>query len=488
MDDPITLAHSLFKKECYSESLSVCKIILSKDPNHSEASYIASRISFQMENWKAATIFAEICLSTDPNHIKCRAISANCKTILGQTDEAIHDYILILKVAPNAPTMYGCLGDLLVRQNRLEDALSQFKNAHSIWPLDTKWHVKLSSAYKLMGNYDFAFSWLNKALAIKPDLPELIWHRSILKLLTGDLSGGFRDNESRRRAPKYSPADLKLSQWDGTSLKGKSIVLLAEQGWGDQIQFCRYADILDDCGAKVIFACSPNAQSLFRSLKGASQVVELKRHLPLPKADCYAPLLSLPHLTGIQAENIPNKTPYLEACPKLTVKWADKMANGGKLKVGIAWRDQIESEPDENFRNIPLSEFASILELEYARFFALPPSTVDDLVSAGIDPKAMETFEGRDSVAPFEDTMAVIQNLDLVISADCVFCHLAGAMGRPVWTLINKSPDWRWMLERNDVPWYPSMRLIRQKQLGDWTDVISRVKDQLTQMLTPFKD
>ena len=488
MDDPITLAHSLFKKECYSESLSVCKIILSKDPYHSEASYIASRISFQMENWKAATIFAEICLSTDPNHIKCRAISANCKTILGQTDEAIHDYILILKVAPNAPTMYGYLGDLLVKQNRLEDALSQFKNAHSIWPLDTKWHVKLSNAYKLMGNYDFAFSWLNKALAIKPDLPELIWHRSILKLLTGDLSGGFRDNESRRRAPKYSPADLKLSQWDGTSLKGKSIVLLAEQGWGDQIQFCRYADILDDCGAKVILAVSPNAQSLFRSLKGASQVVELKRHLPLPKADCYAPLLSLPHLTGIQAENIPNKTPYLEACPKLTVKWADKMANGGKLKVGIAWRDQIESEPDENFRNIPLSEFASILELEYARFFALPPSTVDDLVSAGIDPKAMETFEGRDSVAPFEDTMAVIQNLDLVISADCVFCHLAGAMGRPVWTLINKSPNWRWMLERNDVPWYPSMRLIRQKQLGDWTDVISRVKDQLTQMLTPFKD
>ena len=488
MDDPITLAHSLFKKECYSESLSVCKIILSKDPYHSEASYIASRISFQMENWKAATIFAEICLSTDPNHIKCRAISANCKTILGQTDEAIHDYILILKVAPNAPTMYGYLGDLLVKQNRLEDALSQFKNAHSIWPLDTKWHVKLSNAYKLMGNYDFAFSWLNKALAIKPDLPELIWHRSILKLLTGDLSGGFRDNESRRRAPKYSPADLKLSQWDGTSLKGKSIVLLAEQGWGDQIQFCRYADILDDCGAKVILAVSPNAQSLFRSLKGASQVVELKRHLPLPIADCYAPLLSLPHLTGIQAENIPNKTPYLEACPKLTVKWADKMANGGKLKVGIAWRDQIESEPDENFRNIPLSEFASILELEYARFFALPPSTVDDLVSAGIDPKAMETFEGRDSVAPFEDTMAVIQNLDLVISADCVFCHLAGAMGRPIWTLINKSPDWRWMLERNDVPWYPSMRLIRQKQLGDWTDVISRVKDQLTQMLTPFKD
>ena len=486
MDDPITLAHSLFKKECYSESLSVCKIILSKDPNHSEASYIASRISFKMENWKAATIFAEICLSTDPNHIKCRAISANCKTILGQTDEAIHDYILILKAVPNAPTMYGRLGDLLVKQNRLEDALSQFKNAHSIWPLDTKWHVKLSNAYKLMGNYDLAFSWLNKALAINPDLPELHWNRSILKLLTGDLSGGFRDYEWRWRATKFFLPDLKLPQWDGTPLKGKSIVLLAEQGWGDQIQFCRYADILDDCGAKVIFACSPNAQSLFRSLKGASQVVE--RHLPLPKADCYAPLLSLPHLTGIQAGNIPNKTPYLEACPKLAVQWADRMANGGKLKVGIAWRDEIGSEPDANFRNLPLLDFAPILELEYARFFALPLSTVDDLVSAGIDPKAMEIFEGRDSVAPFEDTMAVIQNLDLVISVDCVFCHLAGAMGRPIWTLINKSPDWRWMLERNDVPWYPSMRLIRQKQLGDWTDVISRVKDQLTQMLTPFKD
>ena len=164
------------------------------------------------------------------------------------------------------------------------------------------------------------------------------------------------------------------------------------------------------------------------------------------------------------------------------------MTTGGKLKVGIAWRDQIGSEPDANFRTLPLSDFARILELDYARFFALPLSTVDDLVSAGIDPKAMETFEGRDSVAPFEDTMAVIQNLDLVISVDCVFCHLAGAMGRPIWTLVNKSPDWRWMLDRNDVPWYPSMRLIRQKHLGDWTDVINRVKDQLTQMLTPFKD
>ena len=261
--------------------------------------------------------------------------------------------------------------------------------------------------------------------------------------------------------------------WDGSALEGRRILLHAEQGLGDTLQFVRYAPLVRQRGGFVILECQ---QTLLRLLAGASGIDRLiARGHPLPDFDCHAPLLSLPAIFRTAIDTIPAAVPYVEVAPVEVERWREIIesragARGG-LKVGLTWAGNPRHRNDRN-RSLSPRDLSALASLDQTVFFQLQKDA-----AAAPDLEMIELLDGS---SDFLDTAAILQNLDLLISVDTSVAHLAGALGRPVWTLLPFAPDWRWMTGRSDSPWYPSMRLYRQQRRKDWAEVLQRVRADLT--------
>jgi hypothetical protein len=270
--------------------------------------------------------------------------------------------------------------------------------------------------------------------------------------------------------------------WDGSYLNGKSILVYTEQGIGDSIQFVRYLPMVKEQSGCVIVECQQSLCRLLKNCVGIDEIIEMTSHGKSPmKFDVQIPLLSLPGIFDATVDSIPQNLSYIKPDPVLVSQWRSMFDCDNNLKVGIVWAGNPKHKNDRN-RSCSLKDFAHLTSIRGLTFYSLQKGLAS--VEANNHPKGMKIINLDNELNDFADTAAAIDNLDLVIAVDTAVAHLAGAIGKPVWTLLPFVPDWRWMLKRSDSPWYPSMRLFRQRQLYDWDGVF----DQVRKSLFKFRD
>lgn len=404
--------------------------------------------------------------------------SANTLKQMGRFDEAIARCQEALRLKPDYSTAYNNLGVTLVAMGRLEEASCTFEKALQLMPGDVVARTNLGAALVRQGRYDEGTDRSREALRINPNYAEAHKNQAIVWLLLGDFERGWHEYEWRWKCAGSSLPSYAQPLWDGSSLQGKTILLFGEQGIGDTIQFVRYADILRRQGARTVVACPKPLLQLLQSCPGIDQLLE--QNAEMTSFDVAAPLLSVPGLLQTRLETIPASVPYLSANPELVRKWRDRLNEFPGFRIGVAWQGSTKYHADRE-RSFPLRELAPLAAVPGVRLISLQKGFgAEQIGSLRNEFEVIDLGDDLDtSSGPFMDTAAIIANLDLVITADTSIGHLAGAMARPFWLALSLSPDWRWLLNRDDSPWYPTVRLFRQRTLGEWSRVFQQMAAEL---------
>ena len=415
----------------------------------------------------------ERALAIRPDHARALNNRGSVLRGLERPAEALASFDKALAVQPdNAETLYN-RGIVLRDLMRPAEALACFDQALSI-KAD---HVDaLNNRGLLLRDLDRpreALASYDRALSIEPDNAETHSNRSCLRLLLGDLERGFEEFEWRWRVPDFAPwrRDFARPLWRGEeSLEGRTILLHAEQGFGDAVQFVRYVPLVAARGARVVLEVPPPLTALFASVPGTARVVG--RGEKLPDFDCHCPLLSLPLAFKTGLETIPAAIPYLSAPPDHVAKWRQRLPQKRGRRIGIAWAGNPNFKGDQT-RSPGLARILPLFSLGGVEFLGLQK----DLREADRDTlrDIPQVLCLGDNIEDFADTAAIMSLVDLVISSDTSVAHLAGALGKPVWILLQHVADWRWLRDRGDSPWYPTARLFRQPANGDWEGVIRQV-------------
>ncbi len=366
---------------------------------------------------------------------------------------------------------------LLKKQGKILEAEGLVEKIISTNDVDNK---TLCDALTILGQVrmeqerlEEAEHYYKKAITIKPDNQETLWELSCVLLLSGRYREGLPYHDSRFFLNKNNPLRFdSYRMWNGEDIAGKRILVWAEQGHGDQIQAFRYLKKLRERGGEVLVDTNPELVSLFRNSPWPSQVIP--KGESVPDYDIHIPFMSLPRILFEEAEFFSQPIPYLQAGKKKLEHWQKLLSTIPGHRVGIVWAGNPLHKNDRN-RSIPLEHLAPLAEIPGVSVVSVQKGSGESQV--GDCPFPLIHLGSQ--IQDFEDTAAILEHLDLLISVDTSVAHLAGALGRPVWTLLPTAPDWRWMLEREDSPWYPSMRLFRQPARGDWDSVIHRVADEL---------
>lgn len=443
-------AAALFGAGNLKEAGSLCEAILRSDARHFYALHLAGAIAARRGEWEECIRLASRALEVQPRHAEVLANRGTALRMLGRFDEALADYERALAASPRSPEVFNNRGVALAALNRHAEALESY----------------------------------SRALELKPDYPRARYNRALSRLVVGDLERGWADHEARWQGSDVSIPEPTFAspRWTGREdLQGKTVLLHAEQGLGDGIQFSRYARLVRERGARVLLEAYPPLERLLAQLPYVDQVVAPGS--ALPPFDYHAPLVSLPRAFGTRLDTIPPQAPALEAPREHLEKWRARLGEAAGLRVGLAWSGSTTLGNDRN-RSIALARFDRIREAP-ATFFALQKDIRDADRAALEGTRPVLHFE--DELADFRDTAALVALMDGVITVDTSIAHLAGAMGKPVWILLPFSPDWRWLLDRDNSPWYPSARLFRQQRPSDWDPVLARVATELGTLASPTR-
>ncbi|MGD0461137.1 MAG: tetratricopeptide repeat protein [Tepidisphaeraceae bacterium] len=386
----------------------------------------------------------------------------------GRLEEAIEIFNKTMELNPGLAWAYSSKGVSLARLGRPQEAIECFRRAIEIDPNSPAGYNNLGSLLQEQGRWQEALKQYRKAVALEPGKAIARWNLARVLLLLGHMKEGWAEFDARLNMPHLGlKRAFPQPQWDGSDPSGKTILLHAEGGLGDALQFIRLAPQVARRGAKLILECQPALLPLLEGMTGLDRVIA--RGQPLPAFDWQIPLQSLPHVLGITLENIPNQVPYLSAPADRVQRWKQRLAAETKTRVGLVWSGTRYANADNRTRTIDV--FAPLAEVPGFKFFSLQKG--DD--SRQAPPQGMDWADFSAELNDFADTAAFVQNLDLVVTIDTSVAHLAGALAKPVWVLIPFQCDFRWMLERTDTPWYPTMRLFRQKKTGDWQTPIAEL-------------
>jgi len=398
---------------------------------------------------------------------------ANLYKETDRRDLAVVSYQDALQINPRLTDARYNLGNTLRDLGRYDEAIACYKIILKREPDYLEAYNNMGVAFKEQGDTVHAIACYEKALEINPGIAETQWNLSLVYLLAGEFEEGWRRYEWRWQKTDYRPFLRHFSQplWDGSGIAGKTILLHAEQGYGDAVQFVRYVPQVAAMGADVIIEAPRGLTALFKAVPGVQQVVP--RGDQLPPFDIHCPLLTLPMIFRTRLSSIPGHVPYLIADPEKKEAWRLKLADdGGRFKVGLVWSGNPEHKNDRN-RSLPLERLAPILSVDSVSFYSLQKGEAARMLNDGRYGGRIIDYTGE--LNDFADTAALLMNLDLVISVDTAVAHLAGALGVQVWLMLPFAPDWRWLLGRTDSPWYPTMRLFRQPSPGAWEPVIEEM-------------
>lgn len=376
-----------------------------------------------------------------------------------------------IALRPTSPAFHGNLGNSLYEQGEYEPAIRACREAIRLQPNYTDAMNNLGNSLKAVGQVDLALDVYREALRLDPNMASAHRNLGVALLLKGQYPEGWAEFEWRWKLPEFAPVVYRGREpiWDKTDPRRKTLMIHAEQGFGDVIQFIRYVPVLQKLGAKVIYL-SPDP--LIRLLNCLPDLVVVGLRDKMPPFDAWYPVMSLPHGLGHRAPAIPDVVP-LAAGAELIDAWGKKLGpRDGRLRVGLAWAGSTAHKLDK-IRSLHLSQLAPLAAVENVVYYSLqkgPPAT-----QAATPPAGMTLIDLSADLHDFADTAAAMSHLDLVIAVDTAPLHLAGTMGRAAWALLPTNVDWRWLQKREDSPWYPSIRLFRQRTAGDWSEVIERV-------------
>lgn len=383
---------------------------------------------------------------------------------------------------PDYAESYNNLGAVLRDMGRLEEAEAALRVALRLRADYASAHANLGNVLLDRMRTDQAKAEYLEALRLNPDYVEGHWNIALLYLMNGDFEQGWREYEWRlkRGELKHLYPDLPAPLWLGEDLAGKTLLLYAEQGLGDTLQFVRLAPLLAQRGGRVILECQPALKRLLASAAGIEQVVA--KGDALPPFDFQCPLLSLPQRLNVTLDSIPAEMPYLKAETELSGRWRERLGKYPGLKVGLVWagdprKSDLDAHRIDRRRSMSFVQFSPLFGIAGVSLFSLQKGEASVQAEREIREGRLTDFTNE--LGDFADTAALVGNLDLVISVDTAVAHLAGALGKSVWLLSRFDGCWRWLLERDDTPWYPTMQLFRQQQQGDWAGVISRVAKKL---------
>jgi len=409
-------------------------------------------------------------------------------TRLGQWDEAEQSYRRALALDPANADAMNNLANALLELGRIDEAEHCYREATAANPKFAAALVNLGNLLQELGKFEESEQAYARVLAQDPASPKAQFGVAMLKLRHGDYASGFAMYESRFAAkPRGSDPEIRtleslrgVPRWDGTPLEGKALLVWAEQGLGDGLMMMRYLPLLkaERHARRLIVACPTGLTRIIQALPGVDRVVSTGDALPVEEADCHCPMMSLPFAFGTVLETVPGTVPYIVVPDELERKWAGKIPGSTKLKVALAWSGGNAFKHDRQ-RSMDLRALEPVLAIEGAEFFSL---------QKGPAAQELASFDGKivdwmPHTTDFLEDAALVKQMDLVISVDTSVAHLAGALGKPLWLMSKQPGHWTWMHARTDSPWYPTMRIFRQLERGDWSKVIADVAKELRKMV-----
>jgi tetratricopeptide (TPR) repeat protein len=460
------------------ESITACRRAIDQKPDLAEAHCNLGNAQQDKGQLAEAVAAYRHAIALKPNYPEAHSNLGASLRENHQLDEAIGACRAAIACRPTFAEAHSNLGIALHENQQLDEAIAAYRRSIDLAPGLAEAHYNLGTALRDKGLLDEGIAAYRHAISLRPIYPEAHYRLAGVLLLKADFPRGWKEYEWRwpcRDFPKPCWT-FDRPRWDGADLANRTILVHAEQGFGDTIQFIRYVPLLAALGATVIFGCDPALRRLLERTAGIAQWLDWGQ--PLPAYDCHCPLMSLPLVFETTLQNILHDVPYIRAETEAVDRWRQALAGDGPgLKVGLVWAGRPTHQNDRN-RSLPLSALAPLAMAKGVRFYSLQKGEASR--QASNPPAGMELIDRTDQLHDFADTAALIANLDLIISVDTAVAHLAGAMGKPVWALLPFVPDWRWLLDREDSPWYPTLRLFRQPDRGDWAGVVSKVAQALS--------
>jgi tetratricopeptide (TPR) repeat protein len=466
----LALGHADAASEAFRQALALRPDYADAPGNLAAALNARGRSQDALEHARAA-------LALDRNFVEARNSAGLALMRLGRAEEAVDEFRAAVAQRSDYVEALSNLGNALRTLLHDEEAIGVYSRSLELRPRHLPALIGRAAALASLHRTGEAIEGFDAALVVDPGSAEAHFERSMLLLRNGQLSAGWSEYEWRwRKADFTSPARAFVQpQWDGKeSLTGRTILLHAEQGFGDTIQFCRYAALVQACGARVVLEVQRPLATLLCGLASVDAVVA--QGDPLPAFDLHCPLLSLPHALGTTLGTVPAQPSYLDPPADAAAAWARRLSTDRAWRVGLAWAGR-RTHAYDRARSVALDQLQDLLDVPGVSFYSLHHELGEqDAQRAAAAPNLVHF---GDELAGFDSAAGLAAQLDLVISVDTSLAHLAGALGRPLWLLLAYTPDWRWMLDRDDSPWYPTARLFRQRSPGVWGEVLARVTDEL---------
>lgn len=467
-----------------NEALASFDKILDLEPGHPNALHnrgnafvaLAQQDEASATYERALASYDEV-IARKPDHAEALYSRGAVLLQLRRVPEALSSFDRALAIRSDYADALCGRGNALKELDELEDALASYEAALAVRPDHVEALCNRGNALAGVRRFAEALASYDRAIEIDSENAELRFNRGYLLLLLGRFGEGWREHEWRRRKKTSVERHFVAPEWAGDDVRGKRVLLYSEQGMGDTIQFARFARTVAQLGAKVILEAQPRLVSLLRGLDCEVSIVP--RGDELPEFDRHLPLMSVPFVLGVDVESKAEAAPYLSADPARVERWASQLPDGG-FRVGVVWQGNA-SGPIDKGRSIPLRAFAPLCRIPGVKLVGLQKGAgreqVADLPTGMMIETLEADFDAGDGA--FLDTAAIMMNLDLIVTSDTAVAHLAGALGRPVWIVLKHIPDWRWMIDREGSPWYPTARLFRQSRSGDWDEVFARIALEL---------
>ena len=485
-DDPglwINLGNVLADLERPAEALLAFQHVLKLDPRHWDAAYRCGFLLHGLGRSQEAVSSYDLSDRLRPNHAVILEMRAIALHGLKRFDEALADNKRAHALNPANADTCNNIGAVLQSLGRDEEALPWFDKALKLRPDFIMAFTNKASSLQQLHRFDEVFAIYRHVKTIAPDCAQADWNLSLLQMLHGDFEAGWTGREARWKAHAVAYPKFSEPMWLGDgSIEGKTILICADEGLGDSIQFARYVPMVAARGARVILVVDDAAYPLLSALSGVAQCFP-KSTGTLPAFDMHCPMSSLPLAFATRLNTIPSGISYLPAPAESRVQaWEGRLGPHERPRVGLVWSGNPNHINDHN-RSIPLRTLARILDLD-AAFVSLQKDARPDDRAILRERTGLIDFTAE--FTDFSETAALVSCLDLVITVDTSVAHLAAALGRPTWILLPYTPDYRWLLDRDDSPWYPTVRLFRQRQSRDYADVIDRVRTELAAMIAGF--
>jgi Flp pilus assembly protein TadD len=474
INDALTAAWDAFQAGNLARAERIYRMIVQRSPRVAQAWYMLGAVKHLQGRLAEAVSSYQEAIRLVPDFPEASNNLGIALHVMGKSDDAIASLRRALVLKPDYAEAHNNLGNALHERGEVREAENCYRQAVRLRPDYTEAHNNLGNTLRSQRRMAEALECYDQALRLQPDHADVHLSRALAWLELGEFERGWPEYEWRLKCRQYSIPAFRQPLWDGSPLNGRTILLYADHGLGDALQFIRYAPLVHQRGGRVILTCGQPLARLLATCPGVDRVVVEGEGSP--EAEVYAPLMSLPRIFGTTLATIPAQVPYLFPDEARVELWRDQISSSDELHVGITWQGNPQNTRDRA-RSFRLSQFEPIARRAGIRLFSLQKGYGCEQLGEIVGRFAVTDLSS--GLGDFMDTAAAILNLDLMIAPDTALAHLAGALGVPTWVALPFAADWRWMSAREDSPWYPTIKLFRQQRWGDWDEVFARMAGEL---------